>query len=491
MTVSIRGYDVWGRLGGGGMSDVWLAKHVALSVPVVVKTIRSDVRDVIGSQVAEKRLLEEARLMARVKNPRVVRATDAGVTDDTPYLVEEYVDGIDLAELDKRRRTAIGVGLPLWFVATVMRETCDALHSAHQAGVIHRDVKPSNVFGSPDGIRLGDFGIAVVQSKDEKRESSGTVRFMAPEQFGGVPFDRRVDVWGAGATACDLRYGRVPFDTVDDILAMDREPRMPAAATPEEAFFQHTLRSMLKKDPEQRLANCADAGRRFASLARSLTPTSYGALPVDRHALRIGPCVIFFEVGDIADSKADAIINSAYYSMSMRSGVGEALRKRGGDEIEAEALASGEQPLGSCIVTKAGKLRAKHVLHAVSAWNEVSCVGRAVARALLTADELGCRTVAMPALGTGLGRVSIEMCAHSTIRALRWRALLGGMRAREFYIYLTDEERRRVFQEVAEEALQDIETQSPMHDFGLPHSEAEVRAEGATCLDASSTSDDT
>ena len=104
-------------------------------VPVIVKTIRKDVRDALGQEVAEARLLDEARLMARVKNPRVVRATDAGVAGNTPYLIEEYVDGIDLAELDRRRRAAIGLGLPLWFVAFVMRETCDALHSAHQAGV--------------------------------------------------------------------------------------------------------------------------------------------------------------------------------------------------------------------------------------------------------------------------------------------------------------------------------------------------------------------
>jgi serine/threonine-protein kinase len=472
------------------MSDVWLAKHEALSVPVVVKTIRQDVRDALGQDVAEARLLEEARLMARVKNPRVVRATDAGVAGTTPFLVEEYVDGIDLAELDRRRRAAIGLGLPLWFVASVMRETCDALHSAHQAGVIHRDVKPSNVFGSPDGVRLGDFGIAVMRHKNARETTSGTVRFMAPEQVLGQALDRRTDVFGAGATACDLRYGRVPFDSMDETLSPDVHPKLPEPRTPEEAFFQTTIRGMLEKEPGKRLSTCAEAGRRFGSLARMLSPAAFAAVQVDRHALRIGPCVIFLEVGDISEAKVDVIINSSYTDMKMRSGVGDALRRKGGDEIEEDAIRSGDQPLGSVVLGKAGNLRAKHVLHAVSAWNGVSCVGRAVSRAMLTADELGCRTVAIPALGTGAGKVSMEMCAHAMIRALRWRTLLGGMRAREIYVYLAYEEKRRIFQEVAEESLIDVETQPVLHELGLPTDGVEVRAEGATCMDTGKSSEE-
>ncbi len=154
----VRDYEVWGRLGEGGMSQVWLAKHGLLNVPVVMKTLRTSIEDHEGFD----RILNEARLMARIASPRVVRAIDAGVHEGSGYIVQEYVDGIDLNELDHRRRTSLGVGLPLWFVCYVMQETCFALHASHQTGVIHRDVKPSNIFGSPEtGIRLGDFGIAL------------------------------------------------------------------------------------------------------------------------------------------------------------------------------------------------------------------------------------------------------------------------------------------------------------------------------------------
>jgi serine/threonine-protein kinase len=337
--------------------------------------------------------------MARVTSPRVVRAIDAGVHEKTPYLVQEYVDGIDMAELDKRRRNALGVGLPLWFVSHVMKEICAALHTAHQAGVIHRDVKPSNIFGSADvGIRLGDFGIAVAHSDGRPREASGTIHFSAPEQIRGETIDRFTDVYGAGAAACDLRYGRTPFPTLEEILDPKAVPHMPDPQTPAEAYFQFLIRRMVAKDPTQRPEDASDPGRHFGMLARALRPGSTRA-PVtylDKNTFKVGGCTLTFLVGDIALAQADAIVSSANYELQMQIGVGNALRLRGGDVIEDEAKKHGEQPLGSCIATTAGKLAARHVLHAVSAWNEASCVGRAMHRALLLSDELGHRSLAFP-----------------------------------------------------------------------------------------------
>src|SRR6188768_2382343 len=93
-TRRIRDYEVWGRIGGGGMSDVWLARHEVLHMPVIIKTLARH----FASEAATDRVLTEARLMARVSDPRVVRALDAGVSDGLPYLVQEYVDGIDIEE---------------------------------------------------------------------------------------------------------------------------------------------------------------------------------------------------------------------------------------------------------------------------------------------------------------------------------------------------------------------------------------------------------
>jgi serine/threonine-protein kinase len=481
----IHDYEVWGKLGEGGMSEVWLAKHTVLSIPVIIKTLNKSIAEAAGESGA-RRMFNEARLMARVTSPRVVRAIDAGIIDGTPYLVQEYVDGIDIAELDRSRRAALGVGLPLWTVCHVMEETCTALRAAHQAGVVHRDVKPSNLFCAPEtGVRLGDFGIAVARAEAPPKEVSGTIRFMAPEQLLGGETDRATDVYGAGATAFDLRYGHPPYTDLAQVLDPHAKPCFPQARTPAEAYFQHLLGSMLAKDRKERLPDLAEPGRHFATLARAITPRSprEWLAPIGKHRFRLGDCEINLKTGNIADEEADAIVSSAHYHMKMQSGVGAALRERGGDEIEAEAMEGGDRALGACVATRPGKLHAKSVLHAVSGWDGTSCVGRAMHRVLLMADQLGYRSLALPALGTGAARVSFETAANAMMTALRWHLLLGGARLQEVTIVLGDEAKLRTYHDVAEEALRAHEEASPVFDLGLSSDDQPVREDGVTCID--------
>lgn len=489
--LSVPGYDVWGLLGEGGMSEVWLAKHEVLSVPVVIKTLRHALREG-DTQGAATRILSEARLMARVSSPRIVRALDAGRLHaelhgtSTPFLVQEYVDGLDLAELDRRRRASLGVGLPLWLVCLVMREVCTGLRSAHQAGVIHRDLKPSNVFGEPEtGVRLGDFGIAVARNDDSAPpESAGTLPFMAPEQLRCGEVGRYTDVWGAGATAFDLRYGHAPFKSVGEVLDEHAPPHFPPPTSPAEAYFQDVIRRLLAKDVRQRPRDVLGPLSHFAMLTKALEPPPPNASRIAPSTLLLGPVKLTFMVGDIATATTDAIISSANFELRMRTGVGEALRVRGGDEIERQAMSGGEQPLGSCIRTNAGRLATKHVFHAVSAWNEVSCVGRAFARALILAEEYGCTSLAAPALGTGAARVGIEASANAMMATLRWHVMLGGTRIREVTIWLDSEAKRRVYQDIAEEVLGIFEARNiGLFDVGLPDDTVVPNAEGATFLD--------
>lgn len=488
----VPGYEVWGLLGEGGMSEVWLAKHCVLAAPVVVKTLRRGL-STLDTQGATARILQEARLMARVSSPRIVRALDAGqlegsaATDGarTPFLVQEYVDGLDFAELDRRRRAALGVGLPLWLVCHVMREVCTGLRAAHQAGVIHRDLKPSNVFGeAQSGIRLGDFGIAVARSDGTRPESAGTLPFMPPELLASAEVGRFTDVWGAGATACDLRYGYAPFASVAEIVDPHAPPRLPPPTSPAEAYFQDVIRRMLSKDVATRPHDVLAPLSHFAMLTKALEPPEPAVSRLGPSTLLFGRLKLSFVVGDIARATADAVVSSANFEMRMRTGVGDALRLRGGDELEEEAMAGGEQPLGSCVRTNPGKLDAKHVFHAVSAWNEVSCVGRAFARALILAEEHGCTSIAAPALGTGAARVGLEMCANAMMMTLRWHAMLGGSRIREITVWVDTEAKRRAFQDVAEEVLGLVDGRhfGPA-DVGLPDDSVHINAEGATFLD--------
>ncbi len=453
------GYEVWGKLSSGGMSDVWLAKNTRLALPVVLKTLQgADPADV---ERRAHRLHQEARLMARLSSPRVVRVLDVGShpqgAHGVPYLVEEYVDGLDLGELDTLRRAALKKSLPLSAIAEKLADACEGLHAAHQAGVVHCDVKPRNLFGATLGhIRVGDFGVSLDRSETTRYVTAGTLAFMAPEQLAGEPIDRRADIWSLGATAFALRYGRAPFASWQDAVDRHASPAFPPARAPEEAYFQHVVARMLARRPDARYPNLLVA-RQHLRAVEAATRVDCRTTRIAAHAYQVGSTRISFEVGDLAKTECDAVINSAYSEMQMRSGVGDALRRAGGDSIETEAIAWGERALGDAVVTGAGKLSCRAVVHAVGAWNEVSCVARATHRALLHAEEQSFARVALPAVGSGAGRVSLEACADTMVGTLRAHLRLGGSRLREVRFVLVDGASLARFSEVGHAVLSGLE----------------------------------
>lgn len=447
---TLREYEVWGRIGGGGMSDVYLARHVDLSAPVVVKTLKLSV----DSDPAERaqRLRTEAVLTARIRSPRVVRPLDVGVTPEgTPYLVQDYVDGLDLSELDLARRKALGVGLPLWYVCEVTAEIARGLASAHRTGVLHRDLKPSNLFVSPEeGVQLGDFGVAVARSSRDGAlpELAGTLEYMAPETLREGAFHRRTDVYGLGATAFQLRYGRPPYGSMRDVLDASIAPSFPRPESPEEAYFQQAIAHMVEHDPERRWSDMGQVAAAFHRLADLLRRPLHASLGDD--GVHVCGVRLSCRAGDISQAQADGVVCSSNSTFTMDAGVGAALVKRGGEGIEREAREGGERPLGACISTGGGTTGFRRVLHAVAAWNEVSCVARATQRALLMAETEGLRSLAIPAIGTGAARVSLESSAASLAASLELHLRLGGSRLRHVEFVLFDEGKRRAFAEVLE-----------------------------------------
>ncbi|MDX2000374.1 MAG: serine/threonine-protein kinase [Thermoanaerobaculia bacterium] len=193
-------YAVEGLLGRGGMASVYRAFDRQLERPVALK--------VLDGAFAEP-YLQEARAQARVRHDNVLEVYEAGELEGRPYIAMRFVAGPSLLELKR---------LPLEPKLRLLAQVAEGLHAAHRAGLLHRDVKPSNILVErlPDGdLRpyVADFGIALALEASDSGAAplAGTPGYMAPEQLrGDGPVDRRADVYGLGATACELLTGRLP-----------------------------------------------------------------------------------------------------------------------------------------------------------------------------------------------------------------------------------------------------------------------------------------
>jgi serine/threonine protein kinase len=221
-------YRLERRLGAGGMASVWLASDEILGRRVAVKfmadTLAADAR-------WRERFAGEARAAASITHPHVVRVFDYGFEDERPWLIMEYVSGGSLAE-------AISTGRAAELdVAEVAGGLLSALQAVHEAGIVHRDVKPGNVLLDPAAqVRLTDFGIARRSSDGSTLTQTGlvlgTVRYMAPEVVAGEPATVSSDLYSAGRVIGELAGARPPRwvrRLVDSLAAPEPERRPPSA----------------------------------------------------------------------------------------------------------------------------------------------------------------------------------------------------------------------------------------------------------------------
>ena len=208
-------------LGHGGMGAVWVADHLALRTQVVVKFIASGLKT---NKEAQERFSREAAAASQVKSPHVVQTFDHGITDEgIPYIVMELLDGRDLGEyLDHGGRMAPEL------VVEVVGQLARALDRAHEKGIIHRDIKPGNIYLCDAGrsgevfVKLLDFGIAKgvdvlnadgVDSGTKTGSMIGSPFYMSPEQIlGAKNIDHRSDLWSVGVVAFEMLTGKKPFD---------------------------------------------------------------------------------------------------------------------------------------------------------------------------------------------------------------------------------------------------------------------------------------
>lgn len=435
-----RGLLIHSVLGRGAMGTAYLASHPILQVPHVIKTFHG---------AADVTIFREAYLGARVSSPYIVPVLDAGVDSNVAFAVQQYVDGVDLSELlsyaQKASRT-----LPLSVVLRLLRDVARGLHALHQAGIVHCDIKPANLFLSASGAAMvGDFGIATdVRMQVARRGVSGTPLFMAPEQWNERPVDRRTDLYSLGATAHLMATGSPPFQGPSSValcLLHVTEPyKPPVPRSPREAYFYAVIERLMRKDPAQRYPS-------GEALARELVRIEDPPLLVDllgEDTAQIGTLRITLRVGDLATQQADVLVNAANTLMIMDVGVAAALRRAAGEALAQEAQAHAPTAMGDVIWTAPGRLKARYVAHAVAAMGGAICLGRSTLRTLLGADLRQARSVAFPALGTGVGRVPLAMAAKLMIEAIVTFAALQPQSVRSVDLVLFDEASRQAFREV-------------------------------------------
>ena len=278
----IPGYRLVRLLGEGGMGRVYLAEDGALGRRAAVKVMPARRVD---SDDARARFLREARSLASVEHPNVVRVYAFGQADGQPYLVMEYVEGESLADRLRRERR-----LAQPEAVRIARAVAEALAAAWQSGVVHRDVKPSNILLDRKGhVRVADFGLAkpTVASPDPTLTREGAIvgspAYMSPEQGRGVPVDFRTDVYSLGVVLYEALAGARPFQgaTPVDIVAkhLFADPPSLSAHRPDlSADLVDLVEWMMRKDPAQRPASYAELLSRLASLPQAEDPGSGSTL---------------------------------------------------------------------------------------------------------------------------------------------------------------------------------------------------------------------
>src|SRR3954451_9867309 len=215
-------YRVIDRLGGGGKANLYLAEDERLGREGAGKRLHAD-----NPQDSARRFEREAKVGASLSHPNLVTVFDTVADDEGVLIVTEYVAGENLAQLMARER------VPAEQAVSIIRQVAGALDHAHQAGVVHRDVKPPNILISPDGkAKVVDLGIATASERTQITAAGtvlGTPSYMAPEQLEGGKVTRAVDIYALGAVAFELlsgaraRRGRTPLEIAHQI-ATDPSP---------------------------------------------------------------------------------------------------------------------------------------------------------------------------------------------------------------------------------------------------------------------------
>ncbi|WP_156253761.1 serine/threonine-protein kinase [Pseudactinotalea terrae] len=277
-------YELMERIAVGGMGEVWQAADLHLDRKVAAKVLRAEFA---GDSSFLQRMRAEARNGAGLSHINVTAMYDYGEQDGTGYLIMELVEGEPLSELLARERTlAVGQLLP------ILAQTARGLHAAHVAGVIHRDVKPSNLLITRDGtVKITDFGIALGANQAPMTAAGmvmGTAQYLPPEQAMGKAAQGVGDIYALGVIAYEALVGRRPFTGSTQVDIAFAHVNQPVPPMPEkiDPRVREVVMSMLDKDPERRPRSGASLGRILDDLVQVLRAENTGGRLAPHLAVR-------------------------------------------------------------------------------------------------------------------------------------------------------------------------------------------------------------
>ncbi|HEY7553164.1 MAG TPA: protein kinase [Candidatus Binatia bacterium] len=259
---NLRNFRIVSEIGEGGMGVVYLAEHIELPKRFAIKSLS---KALSGDPNFRKRFYEEAQKQALLDDPNIVQVTDFFEEEGQFFLVMEYVDGQDLSHVIKSRGK-----LPQSEVLAIFRDILKGLGFAHAKGLVHRDMKPSNVLIDKSGrARIMDFGIAILAGAGEKRLTAagaaiGSPWYMSPEQIERPhELDQRTDIYALGIVLYEMLTGEVPFDGETDFSVHYQQIKTPAPDPRQknseisEELAQIVLKAMAK-NPAERFQNCSE-----------------------------------------------------------------------------------------------------------------------------------------------------------------------------------------------------------------------------------------
>jgi serine/threonine-protein kinase len=270
-------YELQSRIAIGGMGEVWKAVDLVIGRTVAIKILKDEY---LGDPGFLERFRAEARHAALVNHEGIANVFDYGEEDGSAFLVMELVPGEALSTILEREHV-----LPTDKVLDIVAQTAAALHAAHAAGLVHRDIKPGNLLITPDGrVKITDFGIARIADQvplTATGQVMGTVQYLSPEQASGHPASPTTDIYSLGIVAYECLAGRRPFTGESQVaIAMaqinEKAPDLPATVSEP---VRNLVFACIAKNPADRPASAAHLSRAATALRRGDVAAAAASVP--------------------------------------------------------------------------------------------------------------------------------------------------------------------------------------------------------------------